>query len=334
MKLFKTSLSSIASSVSFSPFRLLGVEVATLAYVLFTLLLVLFFYHEMASPLQLIGERLGILGGIGILCLLDHFFPYRWVRFLRYFYPVSLLGYWYPDTYNFCQLFPNLDHHFAAMDQWLFGYQPAVYFSRVFDSVWWSEAFNLGYFSYYLMIFAAFFLPLIGRKERFANTVFVLMISFFFYYTIYLFLPVVGPQYYFPAIGERMVEAGHFPHLADYFRYHGELLPNAGPEGFFRSLIESMQSSGERPTAAFPSSHVGMSTVILFLLWRVHRSVVYFLLPFYVLLCGATVYIEAHYFIDVVGGLLSAVVFYSLSQWLWQCGYFDAERQRSGVMKE
>lgn len=314
-----------------APFRFLGIEVSTLLYGLFTLLLLFLFRREIPNAFALAGERVGVMAGIGVCCLLDRWLPYRWTRFLRYLYPVTLLGYWYPDTYHFCQLFPNLDYYFAAIDQWLFGYQPAVEFAKAWSSVWWSEAFNLGYFSYYLMIAAAFFLPLVWKKELFPNTAFVLMTTFFFYYLVYLFLPVVGPQYYFPAIGERMVEAGHFPHLGDYFRYHSELHANAGPDGVFRSLIEAMQQNGERPTAAFPSSHVGMSTVIMLLLWRIRRSVVFFLLPFYVLLCGATVYIEAHYFIDVVGGFVSAVAFYYLAQWCWLCPYFAQERQRVGV---
>jgi membrane-associated phospholipid phosphatase len=34
------------------------------------------------------------------------------------------------------------------------------------------------------------------------------------------------------------------------------------------------------------------------------------LLPLYVLLCFATVYIQAHYAIDAIAGLLTGVVFY------------------------
>ena len=37
------------------------------------------------------------------------------------------------------------------------------------------------------------------------------------------------------------------------------------------------------------------------------------LLPFYVLLCCATVYIQAHYLIDAIAGFISAFVVYALS---------------------
>ena len=89
------------------------------------------------------------------------------------------------------------------------------------------------------------------------------------------------------------------------------MLPSPGTDGFFRELVESAQESGERPTAAFPSSHVGISTVLMTILWKDnHRRLWLAMLPLYVLLCGATVYIEAHYFVDVVGGLLTAFLFY------------------------
>jgi hypothetical protein len=34
--------------------------------------------------------------------------------------------------------------------------------------------------------------------------------------------------------------------------------------------------------------------------WRASKKLFGFLLPFYVLLCGATVYIQAHYLIDSI----------------------------------
>lgn len=34
------------------------------------------------------------------------------------------------------------------------------------------------------------------------------------------------------------------------------------------------------------------------------------MLPFYIFLCLATVYIQAHYLIDAIAGLISAVIIY------------------------
>ncbi len=303
----------------------ISLEVVTLLYTLFTSLLILFFWNRMASPRMLLEGRAFVVGGILLLSSFHYYRPNRWLLVLRYVFPLSLLGYWYPDTYEFCQLFPNLDYVFAAADRALFGCQPSIQFSLWLPQKLWSELFHMGYFAYYPMIFLTVLAPLFTDRRLFARTAFVVLCSFFLYYLIYLFLPVAGPQYYFHAVGFEVIESGHFPHLGDYFRYHTELAASPGPEGFFRELVESTQKSGERPTAAFPSSHVGMSTVLMMLLWRNRRYLFAIALPFYFFLCCATVYIQAHYLIDVFGGLVTAVIFFFLTSWIWQKFYARTE---------
>lgn len=300
--------------------QLLLVEWSTLAYTLLTLLLLLFHWQQIHTPWLLLEGRAFVLVGMALLWLIYVARPNRYSLLLRYLFPLTLLGYWYPDTYEFCQLLPNLDHLFAQADLTLFGTQPSIAFSQWLPQKLWSELFHMGYFAYYPLILITLLAPLVQRKnELFGRTAFVVLASFFLYYTIYLFLPVAGPQYYFQAVGFDVIESAHFPQLFDYFRSHTELAPSPGPEGFFRSLVESTQQSGERPTAAFPSSHVGMSTVLLLLLrHNRQRWLLLGMLPFYFFLCCATVYIQAHYLIDVMGGLVTALCFYALTSWVWQ----------------
>lgn len=143
--------------------------------------------------------------------------------------------------------------------------------------------------------------------------------SFFIYYLIYILVPVAGPQFYFPAIGMDNVMAQHFPAIGDYFNHNDILLPGPGfDHGFFYNLVEASQEVGERPTAAFPSSHVGISTIIMIMAYRVNKKLCCFLAPFYVLLCCATVYIQAHYLIDVIAGWVSAVCIYIAATWMYK----------------
>lgn len=160
-----------------------------------------------------------------------------------------------------------------------------------------------------------FSLPL----RPFEKVSFVIVTAFFIYYLIYIFVPVAGPQFYFPAIGGDNVAQGIFPAIGDYFNHNQELLPGPGYEhGFFYNLVESSQQVGERPTAAFPSSHVGMSTILMIMAWRGSRRLFACLLPFYLLLCGATVYIQAHYLIDAIVGFFSAIVLYVVATWMFK----------------
>jgi len=294
----------------------LPIELITLLYTVLTALLIIMLWRGMDEPWRLLGGRAFILLGMGVMRLIYQWKPCQFTLFLRYLYPLTLLGYWYPDTYEFCRLFPNLDHIFAQADLNLFGCQPSIVFSQLVPQKIWSELFYMGYFSYYPLIVGTAIAPLLTCREKFETTAFIILAGFFLYYIIYLFLPVAGPQYYFQAVGTNIISAGHFPALGDYFRYHQELAPSTGQPGFFRDLVEATQAQGERPTAAFPSSHVGMSTILMFLLWRNHRYYALIAAPFYVLLCMATVYIQAHYLIDVIGGLVTALIFYHFTSWL------------------
>ena len=101
--------------------------------------------------------------------------------------------------------------------------------------------------------------------------------------------------------------------------YNQELLPGPGYQhGFFYSLVEGSQQVGERPTAAFPSSHVGISTILMIMAWRGSKKLFACLIPFYMLLCGATVYIQAHYVIDAIVGFFSAFLLYVVVTWMFK----------------
>lgn len=292
---------------------LFAVEKVTLIYNLLTSILILFMFQRMDHPLIMLRDRVVIAGATFLLIYLYRLGPCKFTAFVRMAVQMSLLSYWYPDTFEFNRFFPNLDHLFASAEQWIFGCQPAVLFSYYFPQMWVSEPFNLGYFSYYPMILIVAMFYFIFKFELFEKFSFVLVTTFFIYYLIYIFIPVAGPQFYFPAIGAEKVSMGDFPAIGDYFNHHVELLPGPGyAHGFFYDLVEGSQQVGERPTAAFPSSHVGISTLLMILAWRGSKKLFIFLIPFYLLLCGATVYIQAHYLIDAIAGFFSAFILYAL----------------------
>ena len=177
----------------------------------------------------------------------------------------------------------------------------------------------MGYFFYYPMILVVTVWYFLTHFERFEKICFVLVTSFFIYYLFYILVPVAGPQFYFPAIGMDKVNAGIFPPIGDYFNWNDYLVPGPGyDQGFFYQLVEASQEVGERPTAAFPSSHVAISTIVMIMAWRVSRKLAAVLAPFYVLLCCATVYIQAHYLVDSLVGLVSAFFVYQLATLMYK----------------
>ena len=298
---------------------LFAVEKITLIYNLLTSILILFLFQEMDHPVQMLADRVVIAGMTFLLMYLYRLAPCKFSAFVRIAIQMSLLSYWNPDTFEFNRIFPNLDHVIASVEQWMFGGQPAVWFCERFPQMWVSEPFNMGYFFYYPMILLVVVWYFLYRFDLFEKVSFVIVTAFFIYYLIYIFVPVAGPQFYFPAIGSDHVAQGIFPSIGDYFHHHQELLPGPGYElGVFYNLVESSQQVGERPTAAFPSSHVGMSTVLMIMAWRGSKRLFACLFPFYLLLCGATGYIQAHYLIDSIVGFVSAFGIYILATWMFK----------------
>ncbi|MCC8186160.1 MAG: phosphatase PAP2 family protein [Bacteroides sp.] len=298
---------------------LFAVEKISLIYNLLTTILILFMFRQLDHPWVMLWDRALIAFMTFLLMYLYRLAPCKGTAFIRIGIQMALLSYWYPDTFEFNRHFPNLDHVFAQAEQWIFHCQPAVLFWQRFPEMWASEPINMGYFSYYPMIFGVAIYYFLFRYELFEKFSFVLVTAFFVYYFIYIFVPVAGPQFYFPVIGFDNVAQGVFPAIGDYFNHHTDLVPGPGYEhGFFYNLVKASQQVGERPTAAFPSSHVGISTMLMIMAWRVNKKLFAGLMPFYILLCLATVYIQAHYVIDAIVGFFSAFVLYVVVTWMFK----------------
>ena len=203
----------------------------------------------------------------------------------------ALMTFLYKETAMLNTLiFPKIDEFLSNLDQNIFKFQPSIEFSKHFNSLFFSELFYFGYFCYYLLPLVVFgilykFLP--QKIEEFG---FILITSFLLYYFIFIIIPAEGPQFYF-TFPDNYIEA----------------------QGIFGNAIKLIQKNGEAPTAAFPSSHVGISWIVIFWLYQNLRKSMKYFLPFVILLMFSTVYIKAHYFVDVVAGFLTAPIVFFLT---------------------
>lgn len=291
---------------------LLPIEWVVAAYMLFTLVIVLFTYTRVVNPEAMLWGRARVAAMTLALWGAYRLVPCRFTRAVRVVVQIALLGWWYPDTYEINRMFPNLDHLFALWEQQLFGCQPALLFAAALPSHVVSELMGMGYTSYYPMIALVTGFYLVCRYKEFERASMVILASFFVFYVVFIFVPVAGPTFYYNAVGIGQIVQGHFPELHDYFNTHTACLPTPGyTDGFFYHMVEEAKAAGERPTAAFPSSHVGVSTVCMFLAWHTgNRRLFFLMLPFFVFLCMSTVYIQAHYAIDAIAGLVSGTAIY------------------------
>lgn len=291
---------------------LLAAEWASMAYLVLTLLLMFFTWTKLHNPESMLWGRVRIVAITMALWAVYRMVPCRLTRLFRVLAQLALLSWWYPDTYEFNRMFANLDHIFASYEQSLFGCQPSLLFSQAVSNPVFSELMDLGYVSYYPLITAITLFYFLWRYRDFHRAAFIILGSFFLCYIIYIFVPVAGPQYYYPAVGLDDIARGVFPDLGHYFADCQDAMPGPGyKDGVFYRMAVEAHNAGERPTAAFPSSHVGVSTIVMILAWTSRNRRLFFcMLPLYVLLCLSTVYIYAHYAIDVLGGWVVGVLFY------------------------
>lgn len=203
----------------------------------------------------------------------------------------ALMTFLYKETAMLNTLiFPKIDEFLSNLDQNIFKFQPSIEFSKHFNYLFFNELFYFGYFCYYLLPLVVFGILYRFSPQKIEEFGFILITSFLLYYFIFIIIPAEGPQFYFT-----------FPYN------HIEA------QGIFGNLVKLIQKNGEAPTAAFPSSHVGISWIVIFWLYQNFRKSVKYFLPFVILLMFSTVYIKAHYFVDVVAGFLTAPIVFFLT---------------------
>ena len=300
---------------------LLTVEWVAMGYLLFTLVVMALLWDELPNRSLMIEGRINFFVVTMAMWLVYRLVPCRLTLLFRVVVQMLFLSWWYPDTYEMNRCLPNLDHVFAGFEQQLFGCQPSLLFSQWVPWSWFSEIMCLGYVSYFPLMALVRLYYFFKSYQEFQMTAFVLLTSFFVYYVIFVLVPVTGPQFYYLAVGTEKIAEGVFPNLGDWFLTHSERMAAPGwADGFFYHLLDITHDAGERPTAAFPSSHVGVTVILLLLAWRSKsRPLIWFVFTLFLLMCLATVYIRAHYVIDVFGGLLSAVIMYTTLHYI--CKY-------------
>ena len=289
-------------------------EVATFIYAAFSALVILFTWTGLSDLSDLLWSRVQYLAGTLMLWVVYMLWPCKLVIGVRIAYLLAMLSAWYPDTYAINSQFPCWDHLFAGIEQSLFGFQPSLLFSKAYSSRVVSELMYMGYFSYYLFFVVTIAIVFFNRFREVERVTYMVFASFYICYAIYILMPVTGPQYYYLAVGMDEIARGNFPDVGHYFRDHMEALTSPGwSGGVFYNLVQWAHQTGERPTAAFPSSHVAIAMLVMLITTklRMWRWLIILAIPF-IFLCLSTVYIYAHYAIDAIAGLIFGTLLFFL----------------------
>lgn len=168
-----------------------------------------------------------------------------------------------------------------AWEQALFGAQPAASFAAAAPHLALSEALHAAYLSYYPIIYLPpLLLYLRGRRDAFAALLRPLVATFLLHYLVFVYFPVQGPRYLFPAPGGTVAD---------------------GP---LYQLTHRILEAGSSQGSAFPSSHIGVAVVQTVAVFRFLPRAAPLVLVATVGLGVGAVYGGFHYAIDMIVGAL------------------------------
>jgi len=219
------------------------------------------------------------------------------VQFFRLCYIQAIYILYFTECIWLSQLMFNgasFDAFFANLDFRLFGFQPAIQFPRYFQQYRiGNEMFFFSYFFYYGLVSTGVWILFIRKHYHEAvRSLFIISVSFFIMYVWFIFFPVKGPKYFFPEL-----------HEIWYSNFRGF---------FFTKIMKGLFNNTNLGGAAFPSSHVALALVAFILNWKYNRYLIPIYLPLTVLLFVSTVYLYAHYFVDIPAGIVVGIALYLL----------------------
>jgi membrane-associated phospholipid phosphatase len=291
------------------------VDYATQAYMGLVGLLILFFHNSTVPHWpRLLGEHvIGLVLVHGLIQIHARTRPGWLLDFLRHFYPVLLYTAFFIETGSLNRMFVSdyLDPQVAQWEQQFFGCQPSVLFMEKLPWLAVSELFYISYFSYYVMIAGVGLALFLRSRQQFFHYVSVVSFLFYVCYLIYIVLPVIGSRAFFRQVDSYMLPAAT-QQLAVTDAY-----PASVQAGVFFKIMKWVYRVFEAPGAAFPSSHVAVALCTVFFSFRYLRPIRWVHLAAAILLCLATVYCRYHYVVDVLAGLVTAVVLIPTGNWLY-----------------
>ncbi len=180
----------------------------------------------------------------------------------------------------------DIDPVLIRLDYAIFGFYPTVMAERLMTPLL-TDIMQLAYSSYYFLpITLGVVLKVKGRNLEFDRSLFLIMLCFYISYAGYMLMPALGPRF--------TISHLQGADLSGYFI--------AGHVQEILNRLEGIKRD------AFPSGHTGIALTVLYLSRRYARELYRFFLPCVLALIVSTVYCRYHYVVDVLGGILLALI--------------------------
>ncbi|UOF90494.1 phosphatase PAP2 family protein [Fodinisporobacter ferrooxydans] len=209
-------------------------------------------------------------------------FPQMIGTIVRVFLPFCLLLAVYRTLQFFIPLYDphDKDNLLLRIDHWMFGVQPSIWL-QTYIRPWLTDYMSFVYASWFPLIFITIVALLIKSRKGVSEFIATSLITFYIGYGTFVIVPAIGPVYT----------------LAN--RYHVEL------NGTIISVIQNtIDTNMTIARDCFPSLHTGISIVMLVFIYRYWRPLAWVYGPLVISIIASTIYLRAHYVIDVIAGLL------------------------------
>ena len=262
------------------------IDKLTLSYLVWVIVVVSARHAHVRHGSAIAFIHLGLAGAIALLAYVRARGG-RIAETIGKWYPIFLFGFFFEEIGFIVHAFyPGwFDYLLIDLEYAVFGVHPTVW-SEQYAGYWATEILQLAYTSYlFLTLGLAAFFAGRGAEKPFKILVVSTCIAYYAGYVIFLLFPIESPYHTLRELQQVELVGGPFTAVIDWIERYGRV--HGG---------------------AFPSAHVSGSVVVLICAWRYARRVAYVLLPLVALICVATVYGRYHYVVDVLAGIVMAVI--------------------------
>lgn len=209
---------------------------------------------------------------------------------LRDWMPFLFISFIYENLHDVAKNAMSWDvaGYLYQIDVMIFGVEPTLWIQKYFSPLL-TDLMAISYAQYFFLpLFIMFFLSVQNRRTEFRHMALTISFVFLIGFLCYVFLPANPPRYF----------------ITDLYSSPVKLY------GLF--LYDRLQSTWDGLSVisggAFPSLHVGISTVALIYAYRLrglskfYACLWYVYIPLVISLWISTVYLRHHWFIDIVAG--------------------------------
>jgi membrane-associated phospholipid phosphatase len=269
-------------------------DVITIAYQLVLMSIIISNYSSILNAYNFLFYHILI---ILFLLILPYLGKGKIINFLRNWSPVLIIPTNFGELHYLVHTVNpiDLDSLLLELDLLIFSVHPTVWLEKL-SVPWLTEYLQWIYSTFY-------FLPMIlagllykqGRFSDFYFFVFVIVLGFYLSYFGYFAVPAIGPRFTInhlqtqPVIGVWLTTG-------------------------IRDLLNQLENIQRD---AFPSGHTEITLLTMMYAKRYAKSYYYVLIIIGSSLIISTVYLRYHYVVDVIAGIVLAIIVYLLAPWLF-----------------